>query len=312
VLQSRYLRSCDINDIESGPLHTYSITPAPEDGARRRSWRRALRQTSSTSVAVQDSGVQLRVTVKTNSIRVASEVRTVGDGVNSGLLAADLAASLGSPVTNVTLTAKPATLPFDKLPDPNATSGGSLPTWAIGVICGCVLVFLPVPCYVLYRRQKRKHLEALEKQQAEAAAARQRMQSRVIKPGGKSFTIRGSSNPADAHDILVRSGSLGGGMLPYGSGMARVPSGLDLGPGGPGSVAPHSLLGGASPFAPNRPPSFSQQQRAAYQNRSDGFGPPSSRAPSTTGRPQPGAGAVHPMHYADEASTSSDSAGRSN
>lgn len=296
VLQSRYLRSCDVNDIETGPLNTYSTTvPAPPAGmGTRRLARRLLQDT--TQDTTQESGVILRVTVLTNTLRVESEVRTVADGVSSGSLASDLTMALGTPVTNVTFTQQPTTMPYNTLPDPNANTGGSLPGWIIGTIVGAILVLMPIPAYILYKRHKRKHLEALEKQQAEAAAARQRMQSRIIKSGGKSFTRQGT-NGLDAHDIYALGGPLGS---PY----------------GPGSVAANSRqnsMTGVNPMLGARTNSFASPQRLLYQQNSLGPGgmpaPPSpsrthSRTPSFAHARQH-SGAVFPIRYSDEASTSS-------
>lgn len=187
----RYLRSCDINDIETGALETWrSSVPSEEvDGATGRKLQtivgsgRKLLQTEYVWV----TGVLLRVKINTNVIRAESEVNTLINGINSGSLAKDVTTSLGSEVTNITLTQQPAIVPFDELPDPNEGSGGSLPGWIIGIIVGSILVVLPIPIYLIHKRRRRRHIEALEKQAAEAAAARQRMQSRVIKSGGKSF-----------------------------------------------------------------------------------------------------------------------------
>lgn len=204
VMVDRYLRSCDLEDLETGPMDTWRVN-VPIDqvdqvqggssGRRLHHYdhiqaigtydgsKRKLLQPESVWV----TGVLLRVRVNTNTIRVESEVNTIVDAINTGSLANDLTTSMGSEVNNASLTQQPATVPFEKLPDPNANSGGSLPGWIIGTIVGAILILMPIPIYLIYKRRRRQHLEALEKQAAEAAAARQRMQSRVIKSGGKSF-----------------------------------------------------------------------------------------------------------------------------
>jgi hypothetical protein len=60
-----------------------------------------------------------------------------------------------------------------------------------------------VYCLVKVHRKKRK--EAIQRQQAEVAAARARAQSRLVKP--KSFTLSQTS-----HNIMVRTG-LGPGSI---------------------------------------------------------------------------------------------------
>jgi hypothetical protein len=305
VLADRYLRSVDIQDIETGPLETkqYNV-PGAEDGTRRRLLlSRALLQGSGSTIGTQ---VHLRVKVHTNSIRVESEVRSVVDGVSSGTLAQDLSMALGAPVDNMTLTAQPITQPYDFIEDPNASTGGSMPGWIIGCIVGAVLVLMPVPAYIMYKRHKRKHLEAVEKQQAEAAAARQRMQSRIIKASGKSFT--GAARNGPEHDILARTGS----MASYGGGYGGY------GNTGPDSVIDGridsitmqrsgSFIGGAPP-SPGRGPT---PQRQLYQSQSLGPGglPSPHRVPSyaNMGSMSLTRGAVHPIRGSDETSTSSGS-----
>lgn len=303
VLADRYLRSVDKEDIETGPLETkqYNVPAAQEDGSRRRLFgtRRHLQQESASNVG---STVVLRVKVHTNYLRVESEVRTVVDGISSGTLAQDLTMSLGAPVSNVSLTAQPITQPYNFNEDPNANSGGSLPGWIIGCIVGAILVVMPIPAYVLYKRHKRKHLETVEKQQAEAAAARQRMQSRIIKSGGKSFSAPRSD--ALEHDIYARSGSIasyGGYTHVYPPGPESVVE---------GRIDSATMLRSASfvgpPRSPTRMPSMQQQR---YQEQSLGPGGAPNRAPSYTNMQQMNfsRGAVLPMRGSDEASTSSGS-----
>ena len=145
----------------------------------------------STDQHKMDSGIQMRLSVNTNSIRVESEVKSLIQAIQSGQLAKDLSIALGSEVTNITMITDPEIVDYNSVPDPNESTGGSLPGWIIGAIIGGIVVLIPIPAYLLYRRSKRKHIEALAKQQAEAAAARQRMQSRIIKStGGKSFSYQ--------------------------------------------------------------------------------------------------------------------------
>jgi hypothetical protein len=240
------------------------------------------------------------VKVHTNNIRVESEVRSVVDGVSSGSMAQDLSMALGAPVENITLTAQPITQPYDFIEDPNASTGGSVPGWIVGCIVGAILVLLPVPAYIMYKRHKRKHLEAVEKQQAEAAAARQRMQSRIIKASGKSFT--NAARNGSEHDILARTGS----MASY---------------GGYGGTGPDSVIDGRiDSITLQRSGSFMGNggggpsmtpQRQLYQSQSLGPGglPSPSRVPSyaNMGSMNLARGAVHPIRGSDETSTSSGS-----
>ena len=303
VLADRYLRSVDKEDIETGPLETkqYNTPPTQEDGSRRRLLfnRRSLQQEGAANIG---SSIVLRVKVHTNYLRVESEVRTVVDGISSGSLAQDLTMSLGAPVTNVSLTAQPITQPYNFIDNPNGNSGGSLPGWIIGCIVGAILVVMPIPAYIMYKRHKRKHLETVEKQQAEAAAARQRMQSRIIKSGGKSFSAPRSD--ALEHDIYARSGSIasyGGYNHVYPQGPESVVE---------GRIDSATMLRSASfqgpPRSPTRMPSMQQQR---YQDLSLGPGGAPNRTPSYTNMQQMnfGRGAVMPIRGSDEASTSSGS-----
>lgn len=302
-MADRYLRSVDKEDIETGPLETkqYNVPAAQEDGSRRRLFtiRRALQQESAANVG---SSIVLRVKVHTNYLRVESEVRTVVDGISSGTLATDLSMSLGAPVNNVSLTAQPITQPYDFIDDPNANSGGSLPGWIIGCIVGAVLVVMPIPTYILYKRHKRKHLETVEKQQAEAAAARQRMQSRIIKSGGKSFSAPRSD--ALEHDIYARSGSIasyGGYTHVYPPGPESVVE---------GRIDSATMLRSASFVGPPRSPTRMTSQQQRYQEQSLGPGGTPNRAPSYSNMQHMqsfGRGAVLPVRGSDEASTSSGS-----
>lgn len=203
TLTDRYLRSVDMKNVDVGSLNTYFFLDfdTPTTGARR------LLQT-------EKSGARLKVTVKTNFIRVESEIAAVVQGALSGTLAADLT-TMGINVDNATIWEEPQVLPIKNLPtsgEDTSSSSSSLPVWGIAAIIAAVLIILPVPVYCVIKHRKRKHREALERQAEESAAARARMQSRIIKPGGKSMTMR----PGDTHNIMVRAGSISaqGGMYP--------------------------------------------------------------------------------------------------
>lgn len=64
---------------------------------------------------------------------------------------------------------------------------------------GCILLILPIPLFFLIRWRKRKNREGREIAAAEAEALRQRTQSKFMRPGSKSFTLR--SGPSA--DIMV-------------------------------------------------------------------------------------------------------------
>lgn len=67
---------------------------------------------------------------------------------------------------------------------------------------------VPGPLFLLVRWRKRKNKEAAAIAEAEAEAARQRMQSRVMRPGSKSFSLKPGGSAAD---IMVGPGAgLGG------------------------------------------------------------------------------------------------------
>lgn len=78
------------------------------------------------------------------------------------------------------------------------------------MVVGVVLLVVPVPAYLLVRWHKRKTKEAAALQAAEAEAARQRMQSRMMRPGSKSFSLKPGASGGSTADIMVRSGSVGG------------------------------------------------------------------------------------------------------
>jgi hypothetical protein len=310
VLTDRYLRAVDVKNIETGAIETYYFSvpddaAAGDDAAAAALGRRGAAGDPGAGM-VQMGGVHLRVTVVTNSLRVESEVRAVAEGVASGALAADLSRMLGAPVTNVTLTAQPTTVPYDKIPDPNASTGGSVPGWAIGVLIGCILVLAPVPCYLCYRRQQRKHVEAVEKQQAEAAATRQRMQSRVIGSGSKAFAARGAGSGA----LTPGGGGGGGGSLlaatpPYAGSLARGASDPNFSrpgsySGGHGRAASPGGGAGGAPPSPAQLAALQRRQhsavnRALYQAASGAFTRP----------------AVLPVAYPGDEQGSTSSGGRS-
>ena len=307
MLADRYLRSVDVSDIETGPLETkqYNVPNADSEGARRRllttkngngggGGARRLLGTNDPGSTIASS-VLLRVKVHTNYIRVESEVRSVVDGVSSGTLAEDLSMALGAPVTNVTLTAQPITQPYDFLEDPNASTGGSLPGWIIGCIVGAVLVLLPIPAYILYKRHKKKHLEAVERQQAEAAAARQRMQTRIIKASGKSFTGR------EGEENFYGGPGAPGSVTSFGPYSPSGPGSVMDGRSDSMSMRQNSFM---TPRSSGRMPTPQQQ---LYQQQSLGPGAmpaAATRAPSYVNMSF-NRGSVLPIRGSDEASTSS-------
>jgi len=207
----------------------------------------------------------------------------------------------------------PEILPYDSVADPNESTGGSLPGWIIGAIVGGIIILIPIPAYLLYKRSKRKHIEALAKQQAEAAAARQRMQSRIIKStGGKSFSYQEGDNLSgleNGHEIspnnlppLNTPGSVTGRQY-SGNWHSRSNSGF-LEP-----QRSNSQLG--TPGYVGNSPTRSwqqQQQRTLYQQNSLGPGgmPPVNRVASyTNGRHA--SGSVYPVRYSGSGSPSSSS-----
>ncbi len=247
-----------------------------------------------------DSGIQMRLKVNTNSIRVESEVRSMIQAVQSGRLAKDLSIVLGSEVSNITLVTDPEVIPYNSIEDPNASTGGSLPGWIIGAIVGGIIILIPIPAYLLYRRSKRKHLEALAKQQAEAAAARQRMQSRIIKSTGKSFS-QGATDfdnlESGEYYMGTPNGSITGRQMSA-NWMNVDASGRSLTPT-PGGTPPARAL-------------QQQHQRALYQSNSLGPGglPQVNRVGSFTGQGSARGGSVYPVHrYSDSASLPSSSSG---
>ena len=278
-----------------------------------------------------DSGIQMRLAVNTNSIRVESEVTSLIQAIQSGELAKDLSIALGSEVTNITMITDPEIVDYNSVPDPNESTGGSLPGWIIGAIIGGIVILIPIPAYLLYRRSKRKHIEALAKQQAEAAAARQRMQSRIIKSTGKSFS--GYQNPPDQENYSGLESGLSG--QDFGYGQQLTPNGSMTGRQLSGSWANHGRspsnglmvrvdssgrsfsqtgtplppgYGGGSPTRTLQ----QQQQRALYQQNSLGPGgmPSVNRMSSYSGMPQHtrvASGSVYPVRYSDSGSPSSSS-----
>ena len=278
-----------------------------------------------------DSGIQMRLAVNTNSIRVESEVTSLIQAIQSGELAKDLSIALGSEVTNITMITDPEIVDYNSVPDPNESTGGSLPGWIIGAIIGGIVILIPIPAYLLYRRSKRKHIEALAKQQAEAAAARQRMQSRIIKSTGKSFS--GYQNPPDQENYSGLESGLSG--QDFGYGQQLTPNGSMTGRQLSGSWANHGRspsnglmvrvdssgrsfsqtgtplppgYGGGSPTRTLQ----QQQQRALYQQNSLGPGgmPSVNRMGSYSGMAQHtrvASGSVYPVRYSDSGSPSSSS-----
>eukprot|EP00890_Picochlorum_soloecismus_P002711 jgi/Picsp_1/3440/NSC_06278-R1_expressed protein [Chlorella variabilis] len=308
VLNDPFLKSANIKreDIEAGVVDSYR-SQVPTSG----------RKESAGESTEMQTGVQMRVTVNTNSIRVESEVESVIQAVNSGELAESLSMALGTPVENITLITDPQIVPYDSVPDPNESTGGDLPGWIIGAIVGGILILIPIPAYILYKRNKRKHLEALTRQQAEAAAARQRMQSRIIKAGGHaSFTAQ--------RDLKVMNGSENGEIYPQGlytpgSMIERDHSKQSSGNWGNPGESPaiehqRSNSSLVNPYTPGRSVSPSrsflsqQQQRTLYQQNSLGPGgmPPVSRVNSYS-HGRHASGSVYPVRYSDGESPSNSS-----
>jgi hypothetical protein len=271
-------------DIEAGVTDSYRKQVADDSGP------------GSKVSYEMDSGVQLRLKVNTNSIRVESEVRSMLDAIQTGQLAKDLSIALGSEVSNITMVTDPEVIPYNSVDDPNASTGGSLPGWIIGAIVGGIIILIPIPAYLLYRRSKRKHIEALAKQQAEAAAARQRMQSRIVKSTGKSFSQgTGDWDVMESGEYYLNT--------PNGSVSGRQMSGnwLNVDASGRSLTPPRALQ--------------QQHQRALYQSNSLGPGglPQVNRVGSFSGQPGSatrGGSSVYPVHrYSDSASLPSSSSG---
>ena len=309
VLNDPFLKSANIKreDIEAGVVDSYR-SQMPTSG----------RKESAGESTEMQTGVQMRVTVNTNSIRVESEVESVVQAVNSGELAESLSMALGTPVENITLITDPQIVPYNSVPDPNESTGGDLPGWIIGAIVGGILILIPIPAYILYKRNKRKHLEALTRQQAEAAAARQRMQSRIIKAGGHA------SFSAQRDSLKMMNGSENGEIYPQGlytpgsmieRDHTKQSSGSWSNPG-ESPVIDHQRSNSnlVNPYTPGRSVSPSrsflsqQQQRTLYQQNSLGPGgmPPVSRVNSYS-HGRHASGSVYPVRYSDEESPSNSS-----
>ncbi|PSC73169.1 hypothetical protein C2E20_3679 [Micractinium conductrix] len=211
VLHDRYLRSTQTPDIAVAAIatFTYMSSDSPTinvdgvptgEGTRRRLASRDLLQ-------LEKSGAELKIIVATNQVRVPSEIGSVEDGVTSGSLAADLSMA-GVEIENITFIIAPYT---EDLIGPGNTEGNNghstMDSWVIGVIVGVILLALPVPLFFLFRWRRRRSKEAAAVAEAEAEAARQRMQSRMMRPGSKSFSLKPGGSSAD---IMVMSGSMGG------------------------------------------------------------------------------------------------------
>lgn len=222
VLRDRYFRSAQLPDITVGAVKTFTYLSyeSPSDsldgelsadalsgsgatgtaGGRRRLSSRDLLQ-------IERSGAELRITVATAQVRTDSEIATFEEGVDSGMMARDFTLA-GILTDNLTMLALPHQEDLIGPGNVESDSGsGGLATWVIALIVGVVLLLLPVPTYMLVRWKRRKNREARELQAAEAEAARQRMQSKFMRPGSKSFSLKPGGSSAD---IMVRSGSMGG------------------------------------------------------------------------------------------------------
>lgn len=300
TLHEFVLPSTRVNDIEVGVTDSYRAQVERDTPGSEKEYD-------------MESGVQMRVAVNTNSIRVESEVRSLIQAIQSGELAEDLSIALGTDIENITMITDPEILPYNSVDDPNESTGGSLPGWIIGAIVGGIVILIPIPAYLLYKRSKKKHIEALAKQQAEAAAARQRMQSRIIKStGGKSFSYQEGdhlSGLESGQEIypsnlppLNTPGSVTGRQ--YSSNWhSRSNSGF-LEPQRSNSQIGTPGYGGNSPTRAWQ----QQQQRALYQQNSLGPGgmPPVNRVAShTSGRHA--SGSVYPVRYSSSGSPSSSS-----
>lgn len=114
----------------------------------------------------------------------------------------------GIDTENLTVLAPPLTQ--DLIGPGNIETDGdtSLEAWLIAVIVGVVLLMVPVPTYLFVRWRKRKTKQAAALAAAEAEAARQRMHSRIMRPGSKSFSLKPAQ--AGSADIMVQTGSIGG------------------------------------------------------------------------------------------------------
>ena len=293
TLHEPYLASCDVDDIEAGVVDSFST----QNGGRR------LQETT-------ESGIRMRIRVHTNSIRVDSEIASVKRGIDSQSLKTDLAMMLGTEITSISMVTDPEIYPYNSVPDANESTGGSMPGWIIGAIVGGIIVLIPIPAYLLYKRSKRKHLEALAKHQAEAAAARQRMQSRIIKTGGaKSFTTSLDTtkmNDLEIQDIYAHSaqtlntpGSIISARQNSGLWLPSLPSSSNFG------TPRVDGYGGNSP----RRSWQHQQLRTLYQQNSLGPGgmPSVSRISSYTSTQRHAPGTVYPVRYSDEDTPSSSS-----
>lgn len=357
MLANRYLRSVDINDISNGVVQSYQFNQAPSvpalpspspspspsppppqttnhssPGAGRKllyNGIRKLSQTPWTSTLI--TGVILRVQVLTNAMRVQSEVTTLVNAIDSGMLASDLQLALGMEITNISFTQQPVSSPYNMVT--TSSPAGSLPTWAIGVIVGVILILLPIPLYILYRRRRKSHISALEKQQAEAAAARQRMQSRILKTGGKMFS-KGRSPYGSAYNVGAAQGLPGDAILleqakssmPGGSPSSRVTESLSSdGDSCRDSISSNasfrmerysqSMADGVANMEANRALYYQQQSIGrTMPHRSPPFGlsrPPGSNVDVSARYQHPGRvnvryGSTYPLRYpTEEASTSS-------
>ncbi|KAI8101442.1 hypothetical protein M9435_001548 [Picochlorum sp. BPE23] len=300
TLHEFVLPSTRVNDIEVGVTDSYRTQVEKESPGSEKQYD-------------MESGIQMRVAVNTNSIRVESEVRSLIQAIQSGKLAEDLSIALGTDIENITMITDPEILPYDSVADPNESTGGSLPGWIIGAIVGGIIILIPIPAYLLYKRSKRKHIEALAKQQAEAAAARQRMQSRIIKStGGKSFSYQEGDNLSGLENGQEIYPSNLPPLNTPGSVTGRQYSGNWHSRSNSGFLEPqrsNSQLGTPG-YAGNSPTRAwqQQQQRALYQQNSLGPGgmPPVNRVASyTNGRHA--SGSVYPVRYSGSGSPSSSS-----
>lgn len=206
VLRDRYLRSVQMPDIAvAASTFTYLSYDAPKSaepvptGSRRLYASRDLLQ-------IEKSGANLRIVVATNSERVPSEIASIEEGVASGAMADDFTIA-GILTDNLTLSVSPQVEDLIGPGTVEGTSDGGFKAWIIAVIVGGILLIVPIPAFFIIRWRKRRNKEESAVQAAETEAARLRMQSRVVRPGSKSFSLKPGGSSAD---IMVMSGSMGG------------------------------------------------------------------------------------------------------
>lgn len=234
VIRDRYLRSAALPDIKVDAINPFyypsydsplDADPVPLTGSgtsddsvaaastapggrRRLAGAFGRLGASRDLLQLEKSGAELKIVVATAQVRVDSEIAAFEEGVESGMMARDFTLA-GVQTENLTLLMAPFTEDLIGPGNSDNTGGDTgVQVWVIALIVGVVLLVLPVPTFLLVRWRKRKNREARELQAAETEAARHRMQSKMLRPGSKSFSLKpgGSSG----NDLMVRSGSMGG------------------------------------------------------------------------------------------------------